>query len=283
VTAVASSTLSTGSPATATVIVWLATVAAGVASCYDNQRPAADDIAALTLPTTAVADGKSIVMVKASVDPATPNTIPISITVSTGVVSFAVAATDSGARQISLRNDGTGQLTTPWLMGTRAGEAVVILAAGGATRIQSITLAPSQPAHLTLGLDTTTLKLDGTAHAQATVSLAAADPGSSVSDGTVVRFAFCCPDQTGSTLLTECAEQPPLTIPTQVTALGAIATATVGTQAVAASAADGGLPRSTDVFLVVTTMYPVSCIAPASGTASPWASAKMTLTNATTR
>lgn len=260
------------------VCAWVVAATASIASCYDHRVPAADDVALLMLPATAVADGKTVVTIKAAIAAGTPSETVITVTVSTGVVNFAVAATDAGARQVSLKNDGTGQLAVPWVVGTRAGEAVVILAVGGATRTRSITLAPSEPAYMTLGLDTTALRLDGSAHAQATVFLGAADPTRSVSDGTAVRFGFCCLDQTGSGLPTNCPDPPPVTVPAQVTATGAVATASIGTQAVPAVAADAGRPAPTRIFLIATTMSAISCAPAPMGEARPWTSAQITLT-----
>jgi hypothetical protein len=260
----------------ATVLAWA--VVAGSGSCYDHTPPVPDDIAVLTLPATVVADGASVETIGVKVDPATPNSTAITITVSTGVVNFAASPTDSSARQISLKNDGTGQLSTPWMVGTRAGEAVVTLAVGGATRMQTITLTASAPASLTLGLDTTALKLDGAAHAQATVFLSTSDPTKSVSDGTVVYLGFCCPNQAGSNAATTCAAPPPVTVPARVMASGATATATVSTEAVPALAADAGVPMPTLVYLIATTASPLSCAPPSGGMPQDWASAAITLT-----
>jgi len=260
----------------ATVLTWA--VVAGSGSCYDHTPPVSDAIAMLTLAPTAVADGASIETIGVKVDPATPNSTMISVTVSTGVVNFAAAPTDSSARQISLKNDGTGQLSTPWMVGTRAGDAVVTLAVGGATRMQTITLTASAAASLTLGLDTTALKLDGAAHAQATVFLATSDPTTSISDGTVVHLGFCCTNQAGSNAETNCAAPPPVTVPAQVTANGATATATIGTEAVPARAADAGASTPTLVYLIATTASQVSCAPPPAGAPQAWASAAITLT-----
>jgi len=253
---------------------------AAIPACYRHETPTSAEIATVSLPPSPVtADGVSVVPIGVSVDPSTPNTTAIVINVTTGVVNFAVAPTDSSARQISIKNDGTGQLSTPWAVGTHAGDAVVAVTVGGAMRSQSVTLARSNAAHLTLSLDVTALKTNGTAHAQATIALVATDPGRSVSDGTVVRLGLCCSDERGA--LASCAVPPPVQVPPQITATGTTATATITTQALTDLGGDAGSPVPIWVFLVATTDDVMSCSPPAAGSTQAWVSAPLTLTPTT--
>jgi hypothetical protein len=259
----------------ALVLAGLVSIAA-TPSCYRHETPTSDEIATLSLPMDPViADGVNVVPISVSVDPRTPNTTAIVIVVSTGIVNFAAAPTDSSARQLSIKNDGTGHLSTPWAVGTHAGDAVVEVTVGGAVRSQSLTLVRSAAAHLSLSFDVTALKADGVAHAQATVTLIAADPSRSVSDGTVVRLAVCCPDSTGAPA--SCAMEPPLAFPPQVTAAGTTVTATVTTQAKSVSVGDAGPLAPIRAFLVASTSATVSCTPPAADAAQAWASEPLAL------
>lgn len=165
-----------------------------------------------------IADGRQSFDLLVEVDAETSTAKDIAITVSDGIVNFAVAPDDTAARSVTVRvapgGDSAGSTRktaiVPMVTGRTPGSVFVSAAVEGVQQQISLELAPAPPEVVVLQTSLTAMSLDGAARADLSATLLR-DSGQ-VSLGTRVSWRVCCiGDQ--QTLIT-CPTRTPLRVPT---------------------------------------------------------------------
>lgn len=163
-----------------------------------------------------VADGQQTFDLIVNVDARTSTGKDITLTVSDGVINFAVAADDMAARTRMVRvapgTDADGDLrktiTVPMVAGRTPGNVFVTAAVEGIQQELTLTMSPAAPDVTVMQSSVAALTLDGLQRADITATLLR-DSGR-VSLGTRVSFRTCC---LGDQALTDCPGRTPVRVP----------------------------------------------------------------------